>query len=346
MPKKYIKSLLIAIPLALIFSQLIPALLYSDMATSLKIQYHSFQTRNVERIQVTDGNSMGNTVNNINNYGHGVKDEEQFFYVEDGLNLVRSPKDFGDKHYLIQQSSGTGISRLNMVEDWIFYSQGKSYNRMKTDGTQQETIFQMGYPLDVHLKGNWIYFRNASDRFTPYRMDVNGQNLERVVNQSVSDIALYENRLYYSYQKDEEGLLASVDLQGNDKRIKMNIPMKDLVIWENYYYFIGHDDYRLYRNKMGETDTPQLLVGDKVSSYVLTENDIYYSLHSHDVGYPGDGLYKMDLDGSNNTLLLEAKRVEGLSQLDHWIFFASSDKNTHLTQKKLDLLTDEIVDMD
>lgn len=345
MLKKYIKTLLIAIPVALILSQLIPALLYSDLSTSLKIQYHSFQTRNLERIQISDDHAQGNTVINTNNYGHGVKGEDHYYFVENHLNLVQTTKDFQNKQYLIEQSGGTGINRLNKVDDWIFFSQGKSYNRIKTDGSQQETIFQMGYPLDVHLLGNWIYFRNFSDRSMIYRMDVNGQNLERLVNQSVTDLTLYDDRLYYSYQEDEAGWLKSVDLEGKDLRVEMNREVKDLTVWEGYYYFMDYEDDRLYRKNIYDDESPQLLVDEKVSTYALTENGIYYALHSPDVGYPGDGLYKMALDGSDKILLMDTKRVEGLCLLDHWLLFMSSDESMLPNQKKLDLRRDEILEM-
>jgi len=64
------------------------------------------------------------------------------------------------------------------------------------------------------------------------------------------------------------------------------------------------------------------------------------------VGYPGEGLYKIGLDGTGNTLLYDTRSVRSLSQVGNWIFFASSDDNTYPSQKRLDLQTDEITVMD
>ena len=64
------------------------------------------------------------------------------------------------------------------MDDWIFYSSGKTLSRMRIDGANNETIYKMGYLLDIHVLGNCIYFINPSDKFTVYRMDVNGQNVE------------------------------------------------------------------------------------------------------------------------------------------------------------------------
>lgn len=152
----------------------LPILLETGVIADLRINYHNYQARNVDRIEIQDTNALGNTENNTNNYGYGAEYNDYIFYVEDHLNLVRTTKDFQDKTYLIEKSSGTGISRLNIVDDWIFYSSGKTLSRMRIDGANNETIYKMGYLIDIHVLGDCIYFINPSDKFTVYRMDVNG----------------------------------------------------------------------------------------------------------------------------------------------------------------------------
>ncbi len=324
----------------------VPVLYDRGVIADLRVYYHNYRARNVERIEIQDTNALGNAENNINNYGYGAEYNDHIFYVEDNLNLVRITKDLKDKTCLIEKSSGYGVSGLNIVDNWVFYSSGKTFNRMKTDGTGNEVIYRMGYLMDEHVHGNWVYFINPSDRFTVYRMDVNGQNLERLVNLPVYDIAIYDNRLFYSFRDDDEGFLESVDLEGQDKRTEMDIPVEDLIRWGGYYYFKGHDDYKLYRHEVGGSGKPQVLVDGRVSSYIVTDFGIYYTLHSRDVGYPGEGLYKIGLDGTGNTLLYDTRSVESLSQVGNWIFFESSDDNTYPSQKRLDLQTDEITVMD
>ncbi len=323
-----------------------PVLFSRGIIADLRVNYHNYRARNVERIEIQDTNALGNTENNINNYGYGAEYNDHIFYVEDHQNLVRITKDLRDKTCLIEKSSGTGVSGLNIVDDWIFYNSGKTFNRMKADGTGNKVIYKMGYLMDEHVHGNWVYFINPSDRFTVYRMDVNGQNLERFINMPIYDIAIYDNRLFYSCRNDGEGFLESVDLEGQAKRTEMNIPAEDLIRWDDHYYFKGHDDYKLYRCEIDGGREPQVLVDGGVSSYIVTDYGIYYSLHSRDVGYPGEGLYKTGLDGTGNTLLYDTRSVESLSRVGDWIFFMSSDDNMYPTQKRLDLWSDEITIMD
>jgi hypothetical protein len=339
-----ITSIVFLILILIILS--LPILLETGIIADLRINYHNYQARNVNKIVIQDANALGNTENNTNNYGFGAEYNDYIFYVENHLKLVRTNKDFQDKAYLIEKSSGTGISRLNIVDDWIFYSSGKTLSRMRIDGANNETIYKMGYLIDIHVLGNYVYFINPSDKFTVYRMDVNGQNLEKFINLPVHSIAIYDNRLFYSYGDEGEGFIESVDIEGKDKRTEMEIPVNDFIRWDDHYYFLGHDDYRLYRYEIGGGGDPQLLVDGRVSSYIVTDYGIYYSLHSYDVGYPGEGLYKIGLDGTGNILLYDTQRVEGLIQVGNWILFMSYDENMYPSQKRLELWSDEITVMD
>lgn len=319
-----------------------PILLEAGVVTRLRVDYHNYRARSVEKIEIQDADALGNTVNNINNYGYGAEYEEHIFYVEDHLNLVRITKDFQDKTYLIQKSSGSGINRLNIVEGWIFYNSGKTLGRMRTDGTRHEVIYRLGYLTDIHVLGNWIYFISHSDNLAVYRMDVNGENLEKIVDQEVSDLSIHDNRLFYSYGDGKEGFLESSNLEGQDRRAEMGIQVNDLVRWEGYDYFIGHKDYRLYRVKAGGTETPQVLVDDSVSIYFVTDYGLYYTLHSPDAGYPGEGLYRMELDGNGNRKIADARHVGSLSQMEDWILFESWDDTNNQMVERLDIRTEEI----
>lgn len=319
-----------------------PILAEAGVITRLRVDYHNYQAGHVEKIEIQDENAMGNTVNNINNYGLGAAYGDHIFYVEDNLNLVRYTKDFQEKTYLIQQSSGNGISRLNVVEGWIFYNSGKTLSRMRTDGTGHEVIYKLGYVTDLHVLGNWIYFISHSDKLAVYRMDVNGQHLEKIVDREVSDLSIYDGRLFYSYGTDEGGLVESASLVGQDRRTEMELQVDDLVRWDGYDYFVGHEDYKLYRVETGGTGTPRALGNERVSSYFVTDYGIYYTLHSPDAGYPGEGLYGMGHDGTGNKKIADVRHVASLSQVEDWIFFESWDDTNNLMSERLDIRTAEI----
>lgn len=320
----------------------IPVLFEERVLWNLRLSYHNTQVKDVEMIEINPQEVLGNTNENTNNYGLGVENEEYMFYVKDHLNLIRANKDFQDKNYLIQKPSGTGISRLNMAGDWIFYSSGKTLNRIKIDGTDNQTIYKLGYLSDIHMKENWIYFINPSDGFSVYRMDINGRNLERFLRVQASDIALYGDRLFFSHEEDGNGYLESIGLDGSHRRVERKVFAKDLTIRGGYYYFIG-EDYRLNRIEVDKNAQKQILVDEKVSSYIITDNGIFYSLHSKDVGYPGEGVYRIELDGSDRALVSDTYRVEGFTHVGEWLLFHSSDNElSSPVLKKLNILTGAI----
>lgn len=240
----------------------IPVLEETGVIWNLKQSVHGSQIENVEIIEINPNDVLGNTIENTNNYGYGVENDEYMFYINDHLNLIRVNKNFQDKNYLIQKPGGTGISRLNITGDWIFYSSGKTLNRIKIDGTDNKTIYKLGYPLDIHMKENWIYFINHSDDSNVYRMDINGRNLDRFLEIQVLDIALYDDRLFFSYKKDGNGYVESICLDGSDRRIELNTLANDLTIKDGYYYFIS-EDYTLNRIEVGKNAPKETLVDER-----------------------------------------------------------------------------------
>lgn len=305
-----------------------------------KKRHNSF-VENVQIIEIEPSDILGNSIQNTNNQGQGVEIEDYIFYVKNDLNLVRVNKDYGDKTYIIQKSGGSNISSLNLSGDWIFYTSGKTINRIRIDGTDDETIYKSGYALDVHMKDNWLYFINLSDNFNVYKIDINGRNLQRFLKVNASDIALYDNNMIVSNKDNGNYCVESVSLDSVERKVELEVVSNNLVRWDGYYYFIG-EGYKLYRNKADGIKAPQLLVDGEVSSYVITDAGIFYSLHSENLGYSGQDIFKIELDGTNSKLIINTKRVQGFTKIGDFIIFHSSDDDHEPKIKRLNIFTNEI----
>lgn len=305
-----------------------------------KIRHSSF-VEDIPVIDIDSADIIGNSVQNINNYGQGVENEDYIFYVERDLNLVRVNKDYTNKTYIIEKSSGSNISRLNIAGDWIFYTSGKNLNRIRTDGSEEQTIYKSSYALDLHMKDKWLYFINLSDNSSVYKIDINGRNLEKFLEGNVSDIAIYDDEMIVSVYDEEDPYIERVGLDPDKREVELEVLADKLVSWDGYYYYIGQG-YKLYRNKIEGIKEPEVIVDDKVSSYVITENGIFYSLHAEDVGYPGEGLFKTSLDASVNRLILDEVMVGGFTKFEDHIIFHSADESYDSQTKKLNIFTDQI----
>lgn len=319
----------------------IPIINNTDIFWQIKNIRHNSYVKNIEIIDVNSTEIQGNTMGNIINHGAAVENEDYIFYGEDSLNLVRTNKELKDKKYLIQKSSGTNIHKLNIVGDWIYYVSGETLNRITLDGAEQETIYKSGYLLDLTIKNEWIYFINFADDYNIYKMDINGRNLQRFLKVNASDMAIYDDQMIFCYEKNGKGYVESINLDGTDRKLEFEALCTDLLKVDDFYYYMG-EAAKLYRKKIDGKTPPEILIRDEVSSYIIIDENIYYSLQSKDVGYPGTDLYKIGLDGSDSTLLLNTNLVEGFAKVGNYLLFHSSEDDFERELKRLTILTDEI----
>lgn len=313
-----------------------------QMAHNLK-----FEVLSIDVIEIEDENALGNTLGNINNYGISTENEDYIFYVYDNMDIIRADKDFQNKVHLTENKDGQGIDYLNLVEDWIFYRKGGKFHRMNIDGSNIQTIYNMSHLLDVHIIGNWIYFINPEDDFKIYKMDINGQSLDRFLNMSVTDIAIFEDRLYFSLPILSEGYgkgrIESISLEGYDRRIELDTMASDITIQDGYFYYMNPRD-QLYRAEMNSDKGPEILVNKRISSYIITNSGIFYTLHLS--GQPdiidGDGLYRIDFDRSNDELILDCEIFGHLSHVGDYVLFSSFDEHYYPHLNKLNIITNDV----
>ena len=340
------RSVRIAAYIVLTIMLLVPVLLEYGLVKDLKIRIDEYKTRNVAILDLEETGLPGNTEGNLNSYGGAVESEDYFFYIKENLKLCRSDKDFKNEIALIDKRGGTGMNYLNTAGEWIFFTSGKTMNRMKSDGSGQETIYSMGYLLDVHLMDNWIYFISHSDRYRLYKMDINGKNLQAISNKEIGDFSIYDGRIYFSHEKDGQGVLESMDTDGNDVRLVANILPYDLVKKGDTLYYTDRRDSNLYKYRLGEGGSPEKLVDRTLSKFIVAGNSIYYSLKSEDVGYPGKGLYRIGLDGGLSEKITGDASIEHPSSIGEWILFHSGEGHGWGTLKRIPAGEYAIIEMD
>ena len=332
--------------LLILFLLTTPVLVEYGFATALKIRLHEYKTRHVPVLDLEATGLPGNTESNLNSYGGAVETEDCLFYVKDHLKLCRSDKDFLHETVLIDKPGGSGMSQLNAAGGWLFFTSGKTLNRIKTDGSQQETIYSMGYLLDVHLLDNWIYFISLSDRGRLYKMDVNGRHLHAITDVPVGDFSLYDGRIYFSCEENGRGILKSMNLDGKDQRFVAGIDPFDLVRKGDVLYYTDKTDFSLCRYRLDDgSSLPEKLVPGDVSRFLVLEDWIYYSMKGEDVGYPGTGLFRMPITGGFRETITEAGSIEFLSGIGESILFYSAEGNEPPSLKRMPVEGGPIVEM-
>jgi len=207
---------------------------------------------------------------------------------------------------------------------------------MQFDGTEETTLYSLGYLLDMSIQGNWIVFQSLEDDFSVYRMDINGRNLEKLLDVSGIGMTVHEERLIVSHEINGIPRVSSYDLDGEGRREVLGEYARQLVVWEDAYYYIG-EDLALYRSEMGEISEPQRLVDEDVHSFIPTDKGIFYTVHSDDHRFSSRGLYQINLDGSEDRLLSASDDVGGFSKVGESVLFSSADGHGLLQEKRVDL---------
>lgn len=312
----------------LVLMILIPILMHVGIIDiiGLKQTYHEYKVRGIEKISFQENYIMGNSENNTNNYGIVAANEDYIFHVKDNSSIYRTDKNFDNEVKLVIESSGTGIWYLNIIEDWLFYREGKAIKRIKIDGSEKDTIFNLGYALDIHLLDNWLYFTSFHDGFKLYKMTVNGENLEKIVDISVSDIAIYDNKLYYSYTSGGIDYLKSMDLNSQEEKLVANLHVMNMIIEDNLIYYINYNDNKLYQQDLSNNQTKSLLE-DEITQFLKTEDYIYFMGKGEDGFHPGKGLYKISLNDSSIEMIHDNWFMQKINIIDDWILYISSSKD-------------------
>ena len=306
----------------------IPVITESNLVWSMEVLRHNTFSSVSEEVEAVSENDNGNSLENALNGGQAVETEDYIIYIEDHMNLVRTDKQFENKKYLIQRDGGDSFGNLNVVGDWLYFTRGENLERMKVDGSDHSTLYTLSYLSEMQIKGDWIYFLSWKDDFNVYRMDLNGQNLEQLIDVRANSFTLHESRLLVSYENRDR--VESYDLDGEDPQVVMNAYVDDLMVWDGYYYYLGEDN-GLYRSETGGDSEPELIKDDQVSAYLVTEQGIFYSLHAR------DGIFMMTLEGEEDMLLSASERVHGLARVGDSILFSTGGAHGETYLKRFDM---------
>lgn len=288
-----------------------------------KDQYHSEEIKKVEQISIKDNQAVGNTNNNINNYGLLAETKDFYYYIKE-MHIHRSDKDFKNEKVLVNEPVNQGKDTLNIVDHWIFYRQGDEINRFDTKEEKNETIFR-NISFNMHVIGNWLYLIDADDGYKLYKMDVNGQNAEVLHEGEIGALSLsiYDDQIYYSYKKDEKSYLERMDLDGKNKEVLANVLAERMVIDHEYIYYLDLPDNQLYRKQLKSGETEKL-ANEKIFSFVKDDKHIFYTLKIADGKYHEiKGIYRMNLDGEDVKILDDKNYLHdvGLGITQDWLFY-------------------------
>lgn len=208
---------------------------------------------------------------------------------------------------------------VDLVTDgeYIYYSNlndGKEY-KIRTDGTGREVIANIkGWNLNV--SGDSVYF-SAEDGV--YSVKKDGSGLKRLTDiASPSTLWLYGNRLYFFATYEE--CIYGMDLDGSNLQKIINDCAYNFRLANNYIYFGRYDaEHKIYLYRANIDGTGVEKISDftiSTGAYDIKDNNIYFDGSVKNIS----AIYKMQYNRSNITKLTELKTVTTIKVLGEWVY--------------------------
>ena len=237
--------------------------------------------------------TRGNTSININNSGRVAQQGDWVYYEGEEEGLYKERLDGTGRETLV--ASGWA-QYINVVGDWVYYLQISGVSRITTDGSGQEFLFENpAYPwgLQLHVVDDTFY----------YMVDLNEGNA--ICRQPIGG----PQEILYGV--DEKDTFADIEA------------VEDGWI---YFYVYTQDGSTLMKMTLEGQEVTPLAEGDGLFYAQIIGESIYYFNDSSRYS----PVYRMDTDGSNKTLVLDAV-YESFQIYDDWIYYThyNSDEDAY-----------------
>lgn len=217
--KKSNKKVLIVVGIIIIIVIAI-VLIIMSMKSSNNNNEENNNTENVSKFNEIVNRSehtYGNTDYHNASYGAIVTDDEYWYYAGTGGIKKQAKADilqFNTNKEIFSASS----LYLNLYNDYLYFlnQENNTIYKIDKDGNKRQEI--ANNIKSFYIVDDCIYYNKYEGEYMGgiYRMDVNGENEETVVNRSVKKFVPYGNLLYYIAGSK---VLARTDLNGNNEEI-------------------------------------------------------------------------------------------------------------------------------
>lgn len=265
---------------------------------------------------------MGNQVND----GYGTADKNYLYYLDyQAQSIIKeSITDQNDSEILAEVPA----SNLTVSEGWLYYadySVGGMIYKMRTDGTEATRI-SIDSATNMIVYGDWIYYITYNSDLGEYyirRTTRDGQTTNTLKTGAIANMTIADGWIYYTAVDQEQNSLSLCRMFTNGQYDSVLIEHvgQAVAAYEDRIYYVEGDYAHLKSCDLTGQDIQD--IGDKsVQSFTIQDDTIYFSELENN-----NPLYKMNLDGSDETMLTDTPSF-GLSACGDTIIFASFDETS------------------
>jgi len=271
-------------------------------------------------------NTIGNTGGNIINKGLAAQQGKWVYFNCDGLCTAMLDMKTGWK-----KLTDGYPENINVIGDWIYFTEGNILYKIKTDGTDksqitdsrinyltatsqylfyldfQENFFRINLDgsnetklcddlcQSFYIDNDWIYFgtynTQVRNQLETFKMKLDGSNISKVQKDILYTFLVNTDILYYTYYKPTK----LVRFNQKDKNsITLN---NNYIISSNLskdYFFYIDNTFKLY--KISHNGTAHSLIYDLQKLNVSAETHLI-TIQDYILYYSQQYIYKISIDG-------------------------------------------------
>jgi hypothetical protein len=255
-------------------------------------------------------------------------------------NIYKVHKSGSPKELFVSHERGVGTG-LQIWDGWLYYghfSEG-CISRIRLDGTKQEnltvdtpykSIFNTYPNSNISIVDGHLYATDtAFNEEGLYKMDLDGNNMQKLINKPIWSYLIYDDWVFYVYdtigdRTDVEPGIYKMKLNGAEWQKIFDENAGRFSVMDGWLYFINQDNGYLYRISLDGSDQTTV-IPQKVMAFIVVDDWIYYSIYSDKEEY---GIYRIKTDSSEPELVLNEPWIISVEYAAGWLYYRQElDKN-------------------
>ena len=220
-------------------------------------------------------------------------------------------------------------SALNLVGHWLYFIDSSLYDslaRVRIDGKSYETILDVT-ASELLVKDQWMYFINASDKGRLYGVQIDGRELKKMTDEPVRNLQLEDDWLFYEIGFDlgsqgQRGIY-KLKLNSSEPVFVTDLAVERMNVVDHWIYYQTTESNQLRRMTVdGKED--QAISEEMGLLYGVYDGWIYWYSTAED-----KGMFRMDLNGDDKTLILGPGNYSLVHFLEDKIVYFDNDRSQY-----------------
>lgn len=302
-------------------SKLISTTKYKYKITAIDKNGESEDSSIKETITKEKVNDRGNYGNNLVNGGLTAEQGDWIYFADSSsYNSIYKMRKDGTSTTKLHDGY---CSSINVIGDWIYFSNDNRLCKIKTNGTEYTKISDENIST-FSIIGDSIYFANDG----LIKMKIDGSEKVKLCSDNISSFNIKGEWIYYSNTTDKNRLYKIKSDGSNRVRLTEDTCGDINVSGEWIYYKNLSDNNTIYKIKTDGTEMKKVL-NYQVNTFNVVGDSIVYESWGN-----GGRLFKVGIDGENNVQLTDS-HYNSINIVGNYIFCYDFD-NHNLTRLELE----------